>query len=39
MVDAAKVNIFGTSLGTVMWDSKRETALFEYASDFISKAT
>ena len=37
MVDVARVNIFGQPLGTVRWDSQRNTALFEYMPEFISK--
>lgn len=37
MVEVARVNIFGVPLGTVRWDNKRETALFEYMPDFITR--
>ncbi|MDE6278347.1 MAG: HipA N-terminal domain-containing protein, partial [Paramuribaculum sp.] len=37
MVDIAKVNLYGKQMGAVRWDSSRNTALFEYAEDFIGK--
>lgn len=37
MVDVARVNMFGMPVGTFRWDSNRNVALFEYASDFIGR--
>lgn len=35
MVDIAKVNLYGQQIGSVRWDSSRNTALFEYADNFV----
>lgn len=37
MVDVAKVNMFGMSVGTFRWDDSRDVALFEYSPEFIGK--
>ena len=37
MVDIAKVNLYGHQMGSVRWDSSRNSALFEYADSFIGK--
>ena len=37
MVDIAKVNLYGQQMGSIRWDSSRNTASFEYADDFIGK--
>ncbi|MDE5858691.1 MAG: type II toxin-antitoxin system HipA family toxin [Muribaculaceae bacterium] len=37
MVDIAKVNLYGQQIGSVRWDSGRDTALFEYADNFMEK--
>lgn len=37
MVDIAKVNLYNQQMGSVRWDSSRNTALFEYADNFIGK--
>ena len=36
MVNLAKVYIWGKYVGAVMWDERRQTALFEYDDDFKS---
>ena len=37
MVDVAKVNMFGISVGTFRWDDRYEVASFEYDHDFVSR--
>lgn len=37
MVDVARVNLFGEQVGTVRWDAGLNTALFEYADNFIGR--
>lgn len=37
MVDIARVNLYGHTVGFLRWDSNREIALFEYSDDFIGK--
>ena len=37
MVDVAKVNMFGTPVGTFRWDDRYEVANFEYDRDFVSR--
>jgi len=37
MVDIAKVNLFGQTVGTFRWDNRYGVALFEYDRDFASK--
>lgn len=35
MVDIARVNLYGQTIGTFRWDHNRDIALFEYADKFI----
>lgn len=37
MVDIARVNLYGHTVGFLRWDSNREIALFEYSDSFIGK--
>lgn len=37
MVDIARVNLYGHTVGFLRWDSNREIALFEYSDDYIGK--
>lgn len=37
MVDIARVNLYGHTVGFLRWDSNREIALFEYSDGFIGK--
>lgn len=37
MVDIARVNLYGQSVGTFRWDNNRQLAHFEYAESFIGK--
>lgn len=38
MVDIAQVNLYGHLIGSVRWNSNRNTASFEYDNDFIGKS-
>lgn len=35
MVDIARVNLYGQTVGTLRWDNDRQLAFFEYADSFI----
>lgn len=35
MVDIARVNLYGQTLGTLRWDNDRQLAFFEYADSFL----
>lgn len=35
MVDVAKVNLYGRTMGYVRWDDRYDRALFEYDADFV----
>ena len=35
MVDIARVNLYGQTVGFVRWDNNLKTALFEYADSFV----
>lgn len=37
MVDIARVNLYGDTIGTFRWDNNRSLAQFEYADNFIGK--
>lgn len=37
MVDIARVNLYGMTIGTFRWDDRRQLAQFEYADSFIGK--
>ena len=37
MVDIARVNLYGQTVGTFRWDNNRQLAHFEYAESFIGK--
>ncbi len=35
MVDTARINLYGKTIGVVQWDAKRHIAYFQYSPDFI----
>ncbi len=37
MVDVARVNLYGTHVGTFRWDTRHEVAQFEYDRDFAGR--
>lgn len=37
MVDIARVNLYGETIGSVRWDKNQNIALFEYSDNFIGK--
>ncbi len=37
MVNIAKVNLYGSQIGTIQWDDRRQVGLFEYSDSFIWK--
>ena len=39
MVDVAKVNMYGHSVGTFSWDGRYETVRFEYDRGFIGRGS
>ena len=37
MVDIARVNLYGQTVGSIRWDDNRQIAFFEYADSFVGK--
>ena len=39
MVDVARVNLFGRTIGTFRWDERYDLAQFEYDRGFVGRGT